>query len=535
MTKYSIQNKMCSVVLMLFAVATFAQQTNYSSSFNYKDICTASFIPIAGFNDTQTHYFTILKHSFEIQKINSAVSDTSFSWNGLKGKKIFYSNDSLSLFFLRPNDNAIRPCILLTHGNGASYKGSWHEQMNFYAVDLAMRGFCEAYYENPASVEAHDRYTYSGTRNAFYGGFQAAVAAEIYVVANATILNVDTAKLISGGMSFGAFCSLTLATANQGVNFTDSIYLSQGTFTAKAKYSLPYSKRTKHTFSIGGGFPKEDTTVLFQSKMGEFLDSTDTGVSMLFLHGQEDNLIHLGLTLFGNRNIDSTLFYVEGPLAVLNKIHKYNLALDTKLIVNCVGGHPFINTVCAADSFNCIQQYQWGYLSEPPAGITSTHSYFTQPINDTLLHYFTYMVSQFSEVGAIVADFLLPLSLLQPSTYIKPVYYVQPKHFYNYSTPKGYYLIKNTDCDGNAIPTAIPQKYTSKVAFVLYPNPVNSYLTIKTAEPILSVEIYGMNGELMKIENTNSTVFVGDLPMGRFVVLIHTLSGYNTANLLVVH
>jgi hypothetical protein len=39
----------------------------------------------------------------------------------------------------------------------------------------------------------------------------------------------------------------------------------------------------------------------------------------------------------------------------------------------------------------------------------------------------------------------------------------------------------------------------------------------------------------MKIENTNSTVFVGDLPMGRFVVLIHTLSGYNTANLLVVH
>ena len=323
--KHSICKGLCSIYLLLWSVTVFAKQTSYTSSFNYKDICTATFIPVAGFNDTQTHYFTLLKHGFEIQKINSAVSDTSFIWNGLKGKKIGYSQDSLSLFFLRPNDNVIRPCILLTHGNGASYKGSWFELMNFYAVDLAMRGFCVAYYENPTSAEAYIRYTYSGTRNAFYEGFQSAVAAEIYIVANATILNVDTAKLISGGLSFGAFCSLTLATADRAINFTDSIYQPQGDFTKKSRYVLPYSKRIKRTFSIGGGIPKADTTALFQSNMGEFLDGTDSALHILFLHGQKDNLVQLGLTLFGNRNVDSTLFYVEGPLAVLNKILQSHL------------------------------------------------------------------------------------------------------------------------------------------------------------------------------------------------------------------
>ena len=109
----NFQKGLCSSIMLLCSVWAFAQQTSYSSTFNYKDICKKTFIPVAGFNDTQTHYFTILKHSFEVQKIKSAASDTTFVWNGLKGKKTIYSKDSLSLFFLRPNDTIMRPVFYL--------------------------------------------------------------------------------------------------------------------------------------------------------------------------------------------------------------------------------------------------------------------------------------------------------------------------------------------------------------------------------------------------------------------------------------
>ena len=222
---------------------SFGQTTQYISSFDYKNINTQTFIPTTSWNNEQKHLLTILKHSFEMQQIISHQNDTSFVWNGLVGKKTIYTKDSLILIFIRPADNINRPCILLTHGNDAEYRSTWHEKTNFNAIDLAMRGYCVAYYENTSGREATllrnakvDSLSaiLQQSRNAFYHGFQSAVAADIFIKHNASLLKVDTTKLFAGGYSFGAFCSLSLASADVGANFTDSIFRIQGNFSKKS-------------------------------------------------------------------------------------------------------------------------------------------------------------------------------------------------------------------------------------------------------------------------------------------------------------
>ena len=66
---------------------------------------------------------------------------------------MLYKKTRWVCFYTCPNDNIIRPCILLTHGNNAMYSAQWSEQMNFTTTDLAMRGYAVAYFENPSSAE----------------------------------------------------------------------------------------------------------------------------------------------------------------------------------------------------------------------------------------------------------------------------------------------------------------------------------------------------------------------------------------------
>ena len=109
-----------------------AQTIQFSNSFDYNAINKNTFIPITHLSDTFQYSYSILKHCHEMQKINTCKNDTSFFWNTLKGNKTVYSTDSLRLFFIRPNDNLIRPCILLTNGSGASFDKNWSSATNFF-------------------------------------------------------------------------------------------------------------------------------------------------------------------------------------------------------------------------------------------------------------------------------------------------------------------------------------------------------------------------------------------------------------------
>src|SRR5665647_169764 len=125
------------IVLLALPMLAYGQLSLSTNVFDYKNINAQTFIPMQGWNEEQKYILTVLKHSFEMQHIISHPADTVFYWNGLIGEKTIYSKDSLLMFIVRPADTIKRPCILLTHGNNAKYRGSWSDNMNFYAIDLA--------------------------------------------------------------------------------------------------------------------------------------------------------------------------------------------------------------------------------------------------------------------------------------------------------------------------------------------------------------------------------------------------------------
>ena len=531
--------KLIRVLLVFLPLPTYAQMTNYINLFDYKNINTQTLVPVQGLNDTQRHIFTLLKHSFEVQQIINYPKDTAFYWKGLKGNKSFYSKDSLLLFFIRPDDTIRRPCILLTHGNNAKYRSSWHEQMNFYAIDLAMRGFAVAYYYYSIIFEYINKNTYDNTRNAFYNGFQSAVAASIYITKHASSLNIDTSKLFSGGHSFGAFCTLTLAFADSGQNFTDSIFSTQGNFEAKALYpTIPFSKNIKRTYVIGGGLPKDDTLETNNSRMGAFIDEKDNGLSVLFLHGRKDNLVLFDVTKFGTSDTVASYFYAEGPRALLNNIQASGLDISTKLFVNCSGYHPFINTVCSESNSNCIQQYQWPYLNEPPDSLTSTSPYFTNNLNDSLLRYFAYMATQIDDVNYIAADFLQSAILNSTSEFDDKIYFVQPADTFTFANPGGHYIFRNTDCEGNAIVvTSIPENYASKSNVQVYPNPSANFIVFESTELIQNIRVYAVTGVLLKEINANNflqQMDVSNYSNGEYIVIIQLKNEIITKKISVI-
>jgi dienelactone hydrolase len=487
-----------------------------------------------GWNDEQKHLLSILKHSFEMQQIINQPRDTSFLWNGLSGRKTIYTNDSLTLFFVRPNDTITRPCILITHGNDGAYKGDWHEQTKFISLDLTMRGFCVVYYENPSSKDAKLVRTNRNnsfdslllnTKNAFYDGFQSAVAANIYVKHNADILKIDTNKIFAGGYSFGGFSSLSLATADIGINFIDSRFNLQGNFIAKSIYTDSYTKNIKGAFSIGGGLPKDDTLALYNSNMGDFLDKQDSAVALLFLHGRTDHLVSFDLTKLYELDNTTPYFFAEGPNAMINTIRKKNLGIKTKLVVNCRGGHNFSTSVCGYSNPYCMAQWHWLYLTEPPDTMTLPNSYFSDISNDSMLRYAAYMLTQVSDVSYMIADYFHPLINTSTSTLNQNLYFVQPQDSFKYAVANGYYIFRTTDCEGNPIQTAtaIAKNEITKDDVLIYPNPTQQTCTISSKENIDNVILYNMLGEIVFtdiVNNTTTQLNLNNLIAGEYIAII---------------
>lgn len=469
-----------------------------------------------------------------MQQIIAHTKDTSFVWNGLKGEKTTYTKDSLILFFIRPADTITRPCILITHGNDAEYRSSWHDKLKFSVIDFAMRGYCVAYYENPSGREAtqirllknnHADSLMNNSRIGLYNGFQSAVAADLFIVHNALELKVDTTKLFAGGYSFGAYSSLALATANVGQNFKDAMFQISGDFNANAIYNYPYRKNIQQGFAIGGALPKDDTVNTLNSNMGEFLDESDANVSLLFLHGITDNLISLNLTTI--KEVDSTKgnFLIEGPIALINKINDKHLPITAKLIVNCKGGHNFSTSVCGYSNPYCMAQWHWLHLAEPPDTLIFSSNYFTNISTDSMLRYAAYMLTQVSDIDFMIADFFQPTINNTSSTLNQTLYYVQPQDSFKYANANGHYIFKNTDCDGKPfVITVIKDENVSiKDEVKIYPNPASEYITFEAKENIESIRIYNMLGALilqMQPQHLQEQINIQDWVTGEYIAVI---------------
>jgi len=534
---------------MIIVSLSFGQLTQYTSAFDYKSINTQTYIPIVGWNSEQKHLLTILKHSFEMQQIIAHARDTSFVWNGIKGEKTTYTKDSLILFFIRPADTITRPCILITHGNNAEYRSSWHDNLKFLVIDLAMRGYSVAYYENPSGREAtqirllknnHADSLVNNSRIGLYNGFQSAVAADIFIVHNALRLKIDTTKLFAGGYSFGAYTSLALATANDGQNFKDAIFHASGGFNANAIYNDPYTKNIQQVFAIGGALPKDDTVNTLNSNMGEFLDESDANVSLLFLHGITDHLISFNLTTIKEADSTKGNFLIEGPSALINKINDKHLPIVAKLIVNCKGGHNFTTSVCGYSNPYCMAQWHWLHLAEPPDTLIFSSNYFTNISTDSMLRYAAYMLTQVSDMDFMIADFFQPTIYNTTSALSQPLYFVQPQDSFKYTNANGHYMFKNTDCDGKPfVITAIKdENVVLKDEVKIYPNPASVYITFEAKENMEQISIYNMLGALIQQiqpQNLQQQINIQDWVTGEYIVVIQLKNRLVTMKISLTH
>lgn len=544
-----MQSKSILFLLTFLSFISFSQTTQYISTFDYKNINTQAFVPSIGFSDEQSHLLTILKHSFELQKIISHKSDTLFNWNGLIGEKTIYTKDSLILIFIRPADTITRPCILLTHGNDAEFRSVWHEKTNFNAIDLAMRGYCVAYYENTSSREATQIRNSKNdslniflqlSKNAFYYGFQSAVAADIFIKHYANLFKVDTTELFAGGYSFGAFCALSLASADVGVNFIDPVFNPLGNYTAKSIYNDVHTKNIKSVFSIGGALPKDDTLSIYNSKMGNFLDKSDSALSLLFLHGRTDNLISFNLTKLPETDTALGYYFAEGPSYLTNLIKQKNLGITSKLIVNCKGGHNFTNSVCGYSNPYCLAQWHWLYLEEPSDTLILGSSYFTDISTDSMLRYAAYMLTQISDMDYMIADFLQPKILNTNSYFSNSLYFVQPQDSFKFANTTSRYVIKNTDCEGNPyhVVSAITKNTFFKNNVKVYPNPTNNLIIFESTENIENIRIYNMIGALVKEIKSNQLqqqVNLNDIANGEYIAVVQLKNKVVDLKISVIH
>ena len=68
-----------------------------------------------------------------------------------------------------------------------------------------------------------------------------------------------------------------------------------------------------------------------------------------------------------------------------------------------------------------------------------------------------------------------------------------------------------------------------------YPNPVKDILNLSSAEPITSVKVYSLNGQLIftdTSENTIEKIDLSSIPSGIYFIKANTLNGYRTINII---
>ena len=536
----------------MFVINNFAhaQFATYITNFDYKNINKNAFYPMHGWNNNQQYALTLLKRSHQMQRIISSKNDTAFNWKNVIGEKVVYAKDSLLLFFIRPNDSVVRPCIFISHGNNNYYRTEWNAQMNFYVLDLVMRGYCVAYYENPTGFEARKIYArqtdslfkFFNARSIYYSALQSSVAANIYIKHFASHFKVDTSLFFAGGQSFGALTSLQYATSNQGVNFTDSIFRYQGSFIKKALFNDAYKNDIKRVYSVDGALLKNDTVFSRSSKIGEFLNQQDSSLAFLFLHGFKDYLVSANTTAlnFLTNNFPDTI-YAEGAYQLVNKRNKLHLNNDMKIIINCEGGHSYFQSVCGNAKPNCLLQYQIPYLPEPPDSITVGSAYFFGALRDTMLKGFEYMMQQQNDICSIISDFLQKsISSNTISVLPNTLYFVQPNDSFNYANRNGYFKIKNTDCDGNPIQIILSKTENNAVnnEIKLFPNPSANIIHIETNQSINKLIIYSVLGERIEEISTknqlNLDVDISKYAVGNYLVFMQLKDSFVTKKITVI-
>ena len=410
-----------STLLLLNFLAQAQYAPTYTSGYdpNYVAVNSANFSPYGstGYNTTQKHLATLTNLSLKIHNnlmsyygnsqnaptnplptLNDLNNSPAYKYdriiksNGIIARKVMYAKNHISgqpdpyvrMVIVRPDDNVVRPCIMIT--NGANWMIDFTKPGGYYLwaliSDLALRGYSVVYYEtvsNDLRVIAkliptnypcnysvgknlpNGQFTDEGRKNA-YANFQYAVAAYNYIITDATkpanerIINANINDINSFGISMGSLTAFMLAYSRDGVNYTTDNYkkfykgliaelstdpnnpttgtcdafeiLSNG-YTKLCLNNNPTSNPNLKSIILGNSFTLGDQNY-FTTQNGILPKVVPTQ----FLWGNEDYIVnYYDVSLYNSYispiSYDST-----------RKLMKY-FNIPNRLIVNCNGHHLF--------------------------------------------------------------------------------------------------------------------------------------------------------------------------------------------------
>jgi hypothetical protein len=597
---------MKKIILILLVLSAFRLNAQYTPNLsvgydpNFINVNKSNFSPSSGtvtYIDAQKYVSTILnlttKVHTKLMSLNGLLSDPDLNnyatiplidatpaykydkivrCNGLIARKTMFAKNYITglpdkysrMLVIRPDDNIVRPCIMITNGANIMFSLNLSGALYELMTDFALRGYTVVFYESLskdlATVAAllpnnyPCNFTGSGSidveKNS-YAGFQYAVSAYNYILADAAlpisnrIINANTNDMHGLGISLGAVTTLMLGYSRNSINFTGYMkdffqgtdcqtLISNNTFTKLCLNANPTTTINLKSVTAGNGGLPSNGGDYFTTVSG----TPSKTIPTLLLYGRNDNIVPYdvqgssGLPLISFDSIRRTLKLFNKP---------------NKLIVNCTGDHTFTrNTpnngilVFGSDANIILNNTQQINSTQYPGFIEFINNndiqtvYQNFSIDGLCFRKFatqlSYDLIQRSNMSTILANFWKDVRTNNLGAY----YNNNP--FY-VTTPLAYTcspcLIFANRCaaanldshieDSNTNPCPIPlirirsntqftrqakpksdEKEDIKDEFLIYPNPSNDYLTLKYAsnsDKNIKIKIFNNLGEIILSEN----------------------------------
>lgn len=437
-----MKSKVQLILAMMFSFTfgTIKAQVSTVSGFNYYDINKNAFTVDAscfGGNAAETdeynYRFTSIHLANKLQNVfyNSQdsldliVGDYKLIKRPLLNKKL--GGEAFRYIMIRPNDNVVRPVILITHG-GKTGGATPLRVLSLGVFDYVQRGYAVVYYQSgtatgdfeDALVDAGltaDCQEYSSAdetmdcfQQAVYVKYQFAVAARDYTSGNSANLKIDESLIFASGFSGGALGTLYLALADTG-NFNDTIFAGMGEANNLSRFPTENGE-IKAVSTLAGGVIDPSST---DYKIGTLVDASDQNTRFLMFHGQDDDVVHPETKPLAWTNPAAELpgsqltatISLDGVLAANN--------IESKSIINCSACHGIFTYPCEYndDCFGNNPVFTTDLLNIPCLGWAHENNFnsinFTNLCATTNVFFWpemAYVMDQIHDNSKISANFL---------------------------------------------------------------------------------------------------------------------------------
>jgi hypothetical protein len=557
---------------------------SYTNGYNYLQVNSTNFDnSLNGYSGISTdvetkHIYTLLNTSKKLfdnyLNPNTPVSNNSiplnaysypatessyFTSNGLRFYKARYCTYHLNpnsydpnfrLIVIRPDDNIERPCVLVTNGATNSLNC---RSYTFYPViiDLALRGYVVAFYENVTSIDAYLKILFNSasypiyaasclgyfpwkqlfpltndqcTAKNYYWAFQNGVAAYNFMKRPDNLYKIDKNNIHTFGISQGAAESFLLSYARPNINF-----INNSNYYNFINTSPNISQYNINSFSRLSSYNKDSNNITIKSAaLGSLAYPTDVGnffqlpgmknVPATIFHGALDNLIDIN-----GKGICNSC---DGTIQLKQNLTAQNV--NNRIIVNCSGSHSLNTNADSVTTNSCDVKYD----------------VFSTKIMGLRYYRVKYALQQYIDINNHIANRFYYSSI--PYSHANNEFYIPLSSFNSNGTANGH-LTSSSECDG--ITSTNPYRLVATEEkdinitkeIILHPNPANDILhfSMPNSEEDYQYSIVNSDGQLINFGTINkditSTLNTDLLPAGIYYLIVHTNQSYLKKSFIITH